>query len=292
MTRLLNLDFRNVPRPDDAYAKHQKFVEKIASADNSFFTALNDQQLTLKELSEPEASFHHRKLELADKAFDDLDHVLEYLERLIQRPDKKSLAQQLFDSFIVKLQQKCPQNLAVVLEYLKKLIQRPDKKSLAQQLFDSFIVKLQQNCPQNLAVNLRLVKLEKQALQEGIQRQLEDLPEKVKDFAQTLAGHYIHDIFDAIQDHFERLYGPDNNHRIPDLLKGLNKNASKFKALQENKKLRNLWLKDRKKNFEENKNDSKLLLRYAVLELMFNSENNYRYFSFAELVNHLKNNKS
>ena len=253
MTRLLNLDFRNVPRPDDAYAKHQEFVEQIANTDNNFFAALNDQQLTLKELSKPEASFHHRKSELADKAFDDLDHVLEYLERLIQRPDKKSLAQQLFDSFIVKLQQ---------------------------------------NCPQNLAVNLRLVKLEKQALQKGIQSQLADLPEEVKDFAQTLAGHNIHDIYDAIQDHFERLYGPDNNHRIPDLLKGLNKNASKFKALQENRKLRNLWLELRKKKFEENKNDSKLLLRYAVLELMFNSENNYRLFSFAELVNHLKKNKS
>jgi hypothetical protein len=253
MDRLLNLDFRNVPRPDDAYAKHQKFVEKIASADNSFLTALNDQQLTLKELSEPEASFHHRKLELADKAFDDLDIVLEYLERLIQRPDKKPLAQQLFDSFIVKLQK---------------------------------------NCPQNLAVNLRLVKLEKQALQEGIQSQLADLPEEVKDFAQTLAGHNIHDIYDAIQDYFEQRLGPDNNHHIRDLLKGLNKNASKFKALQENKKLRNLWLELRKKNFEENKNDSDLLLRYVVLELMFNSKNNYKYFSFAELVNHLKNNKS
>ena len=159
-------------------------------------------------------------------------------------------------------------------------------------MFDSFIVKLQQNCPQNLAVNLRLVKLEKQALQKGIQSQLADLPEEVKDFAQTLAGHNIHDIYDAIQDHFERLYGPDKNHRTQDLLKGLNKNASKFKALQENRKLRNLWLELRKKKFEENKNDSKLLLRYVVLELMFNSKNNYKYFSFAELVNHLKNNKS
>lgn len=247
MSGLLNLDFRNVPGLNDTYAKHQKFVRKITSLDNSFFAAINDQQLTLKELSAPEASFHHRKSKLADKAFDDLDIVLEYLERLIQRPDKKPLAQKLFDSFIVNLQQ---------------------------------------NCPQNLAVNLRLVKLEKQALQEGIQSQLADLPEEVKDFAQTLAGHNIHDIYDAIQDYFVVKLGNDNNHHIRDLLKGLNKYASKFKALQENKKLRNLWLEHRKKNFEENKNNSDLLLRYAVLELMFNSQNNYRYFSFAELVNH------
>jgi len=174
--------------------------------------------------------------------------------------------------------------LDIVLEYLEKIIKSPRRKLLAQQLFDGFITRLQESCRNNLAVNLRLVKLNKEALKENIQRELADPPAKIKDFAQTLGGQNIHDIYDAIQDYFDQKLGNDHNHHIRDLLKGLIKKASQYKDLQENQKLKDLWLRLREKNFSANKNNCNLLLNYAVLELMFNSQNNYRYFNFAELI--------
>lgn len=245
MDGVSKLYYTDVPKPNANDADHQVFVQKIVNANEELFTALNDNQLTIQQLSAPEASFHHKSSELADKAFDTLD---------------------------------------IVLEYLEKIIKSPPRKLLAQQLFDGFIKRLQESCRNNLAVNLRLVKLNKEALKKNIQRQLADPPAKIKDFAQTLGGQNIHDIYDAIQDYFDQKLGNDNNHHIRDLLKGLMKKASQYKNLQENQKLKDLWLELRKKNFSANKNNCNLLLNYAVLELMFNSQNNYKYFNFAELI--------
>jgi len=60
MDGVSKLNYTDVPKPNANDDEHQVFVQKIVNANEELFTALNDNQLTIKQLSAPEASFHHK----------------------------------------------------------------------------------------------------------------------------------------------------------------------------------------------------------------------------------------